>query len=278
MALVSIGEFARLSRLSPRALRLYAELGLLLPARTDPDSGYRWYAEDQLEPARLVASLRQLGVPLARIKVVLDLAGPAVADQVIDFWTGVELDHAVRRDLAALLVNRLNGTRSVMHSATYDVTTRTIPARSLLSLQRHVSAEDLLTFGRSFLKRFWDSPVPRIDGTPGAPFVIYYGEVSADSDGPIEWCRPVPEENAAELAARFPDLVLRVEPAHEEAFVHLDRAAGVDGAQAEAVLQAIVAWAGGQRRQPNGPARQIFISRNSTDQEGPACDFAVPMR
>jgi hypothetical protein len=29
MGLVSIGEFARLSRLSPKALRLYDELGLL---------------------------------------------------------------------------------------------------------------------------------------------------------------------------------------------------------------------------------------------------------
>ncbi|HEY6275200.1 MAG TPA: MerR family DNA-binding transcriptional regulator [Streptosporangiaceae bacterium] len=36
MEVLSIGEFARLSRLSPRALRLYDELGLLPPARVDP--------------------------------------------------------------------------------------------------------------------------------------------------------------------------------------------------------------------------------------------------
>ena len=34
MDLMSIGEFARLSRLSPKALRLYDELGLLPPARS----------------------------------------------------------------------------------------------------------------------------------------------------------------------------------------------------------------------------------------------------
>jgi PPM family protein phosphatase len=33
MDLMGIGEFARLSRLSPKALRLYDELGLLPPAR-----------------------------------------------------------------------------------------------------------------------------------------------------------------------------------------------------------------------------------------------------
>ena len=56
MGLMGIGEFARLSRLSrlsPKALRLCHELGLLSPARVDPDSGYRWYAAGQLERARL---------------------------------------------------------------------------------------------------------------------------------------------------------------------------------------------------------------------------------
>jgi hypothetical protein len=47
MTLLSIGEFARLSRLSAKALRRYDQLGLLKPARVDPDSGYRWYAAGQ---------------------------------------------------------------------------------------------------------------------------------------------------------------------------------------------------------------------------------------
>jgi hypothetical protein len=38
--------------------------------------------------------------------------------------------------------------------------------------------------------------------------------VSADSDGPIEWCKPVPDADAEGLAAQFPELTLRVEPAH----------------------------------------------------------------
>jgi DNA-binding transcriptional MerR regulator len=71
MELLGIGEFARRSRLSPKALRLYNEMGLLLPARVDAASGYRFYGVDQLEQARLVATLRQLKVPLAEIKAIL---------------------------------------------------------------------------------------------------------------------------------------------------------------------------------------------------------------
>jgi hypothetical protein len=41
---MTIGEFSKRSRLSAKALRLYDELGLLLPAEVDPSSGYRLYA------------------------------------------------------------------------------------------------------------------------------------------------------------------------------------------------------------------------------------------
>jgi PPM family protein phosphatase len=107
--LLSIGEFARASRLSAKALRLYDELGLLPPARVDPDSGYRFYEPAQLERARLVAWLRRLGLPLARIQVVCDAATPAAAAaEVAAFWAQAESDLASRRDLAAFLVSHLS--------------------------------------------------------------------------------------------------------------------------------------------------------------------------
>jgi DNA-binding transcriptional MerR regulator len=67
MSLVSIGEFARLSRLSPEALRLYDELGLLLPAYIDPDTGYRWYAATQLDQARARGTYDAVGVKVIAV-------------------------------------------------------------------------------------------------------------------------------------------------------------------------------------------------------------------
>jgi DNA-binding transcriptional MerR regulator len=65
--LVSIGVFARRSRLSMKALRLYDRLGLLTPDHVDQVSGYRWYRESKLAAARLVAQLRRLDMPLAQM-------------------------------------------------------------------------------------------------------------------------------------------------------------------------------------------------------------------
>ena len=41
---MAIGEFAVAAGLTPKALRLYDELGLLRPAEVDPATGYRTYA------------------------------------------------------------------------------------------------------------------------------------------------------------------------------------------------------------------------------------------
>ncbi|MFC8829747.1 MerR family transcriptional regulator [Streptomyces sp. NPDC057137] len=108
----TIGAFARASRLSPKALRLYAELGLLTPARVDESTGYRYYAEAQLERARLVAWLRRVGMPLARIGEVCALYEtdpPAAGLDIGAYWARVETETAARRDLVTFLVGHLSG-------------------------------------------------------------------------------------------------------------------------------------------------------------------------
>ncbi|MGW0497827.1 MerR family transcriptional regulator [Streptomyces sp. NPDC003007] len=108
MELLTIGMFAKASRLSPKALRLYDELGLLTPARVDPVTGYRLYAPEQLDQARLVAWLRRLGMPLARIQQVCTLEARPAAEEIRAFWAQVEADTAARRDLATFLIDHLS--------------------------------------------------------------------------------------------------------------------------------------------------------------------------
>ncbi|MFE1406357.1 MerR family transcriptional regulator [Streptomyces sp. NPDC058770] len=118
MELLTIGAFAKASRLSPKALRLYDELGLLPPARVDPVTGYRLYAPRQLERARLVAWLRRLGMPLARIRHVCTLDAAGAAQEVRAFRARFEAETAARRDLAAFLVDQLTGKDPAMSLTT----------------------------------------------------------------------------------------------------------------------------------------------------------------
>jgi serine/threonine protein phosphatase PrpC/DNA-binding transcriptional MerR regulator len=103
--LLTIGEFARASRLSPKALRLYDSLGLLRPARVDEWTGYRYYSPGQLDQARLVAWLRRLDMPLAKIKEIAGLPSAEAAAEVAAFLRVAESDFAQRKRLALFLVS-----------------------------------------------------------------------------------------------------------------------------------------------------------------------------
>ncbi|MFI8853891.1 MerR family transcriptional regulator [Streptomyces sp. NPDC053499] len=69
--LLSIGQFARLARLSVKQLRHYADLGVLPPARVDPATGYRYYRAGQAPDALTIGLLRSLDVPLPVVAEVL---------------------------------------------------------------------------------------------------------------------------------------------------------------------------------------------------------------
>ncbi|MFH8665139.1 MULTISPECIES: MerR family transcriptional regulator [Streptomyces] len=112
--LVTIGEFARLSRLSAKALRRYDELGLLRPALVDPVNGYRYYDPAQVEGARLVAWLRRIGMPLSRIGRIVALDAGAAAVEIRAYWARVEAETAARRDLAMYLVDHLSAEGGAM--------------------------------------------------------------------------------------------------------------------------------------------------------------------
>ncbi|MGN9839727.1 MerR family transcriptional regulator [Nonomuraea sp. H19] len=114
MRLLTIGAFARAARLSPKALRLYDELGLLRPAAVDGESEYRFYDPGQLERARLIAWLRRLGMPLARIRRVCDLPASAAAEEIAGYWEQVLAETAAREQLATFLVDYLSGRGSTV--------------------------------------------------------------------------------------------------------------------------------------------------------------------
>ena len=79
-----IGRLARESGLTVSALRFYDGAGVLVPARVDPWSNYRWYRDEQVVVARLVARLRRVGMPLADIRRVIEHRDdPAVVDAVL---------------------------------------------------------------------------------------------------------------------------------------------------------------------------------------------------
>jgi DNA-binding transcriptional MerR regulator len=277
---ISIGEFARRSRLSLKALRLYDERGVLVPSRVDQASGYRYYDTAQLDQARLVVMLRQLQLPLATIKELLACDPADAAARIAAHWRDAEAAHDARRDLADYLVNRLSGKRSVM----YEVATREMPERSLLCLKRNVDEQGIWAFGKEYIAIFRERPRPKIEGREGASFCIYWGWPSADSEVPVEWCTPVPTAQAQAIAEHYPELTLRTEPAHQEAFVALPSPMA-SGAHIQLAAESLQAWEQEQEQAHEGERVTLALTPEdlgeritylATGPQSVDCDFAVP--
>lgn len=66
-----VGEVARMSGVSVRALHHYDEIGLLCPSR-DPSSGHRWYDDQDLLRLHRILVYRELGFELGAIAELLD--------------------------------------------------------------------------------------------------------------------------------------------------------------------------------------------------------------
>lgn len=80
-----IGPFANLTGLSIKALRLYHEMGLVVPAAVEQGSRYRVYARWQIGRARQIRLLRDLGLSLSEIAALVsaDQSGASAERHVL---------------------------------------------------------------------------------------------------------------------------------------------------------------------------------------------------
>jgi DNA-binding transcriptional MerR regulator len=253
---------------------------VLVPSRVDQASGYRYYDTAQLDEARLVVMLRQLQLPLAAVKELLACDPADAATRIAEHWRGAEAAHDARRELSDYLVSRLSGKRPVM----YEVATREVPGRSLLCLKRNVDEQGQWAFGKEFIAILRERPLPKMEGRAGAFFCIQWGWVSDDSDGPVEWCKPVPQAEAHALAEHYPELTLRTEPAHREAFVALPDA-GDEAVHWHLAGESLEAWAQEQEQEHEGErlaltpedlGLRITYLASALGTEEPYRDLALP--
>jgi DNA-binding transcriptional MerR regulator len=141
--LIPIGRFAKRANLSPRQLRYYHALGLLMPAAVDPESGYRYYAETQRATAELIALLRSIDMPVPEIQSLLADRSPANVRAVFDrLRTRIEerLRHA-REILGRIDTLILEDTLMEQKQAVYPYQAFTEESREVLLLTQKV-AED----------------------------------------------------------------------------------------------------------------------------------------
>ncbi|GAA2690178.1 MerR family transcriptional regulator [Actinoplanes palleronii] len=134
--MLSIGDFAGLSRVSVRMLRHYDAIGLLRPAHVDPHSGYRYYTAEQLRRLNRILALKDLGFSLQQVQVMIEEKVDTGELRGMLRLRRAELAVQVERDNArlALVDARLRMIETEGHMNTGDVLFKRIPALRVAEL------------------------------------------------------------------------------------------------------------------------------------------------
>ena len=106
--LMPIGIFSRMTGLSHRALRLYADRGLLPPAHVDETTGYRYYDVHSIRAAEMIRLLRRLGVPLGEMGLYIDAAATDRLEETVTQQKQRLEEEQARLDAAQRLLGRID--------------------------------------------------------------------------------------------------------------------------------------------------------------------------
>lgn len=105
----SIGEAAKAAGMTEETLRHYDRVGLVKPSKRDEWTNYRYYTEQDVVRLNTVYALRQMELPLKKIKEVLaydDLR------KIVDFLTEAGANRRPKRSPRCNTANRKYRRRS----------------------------------------------------------------------------------------------------------------------------------------------------------------------
>lgn len=266
---LTAGAFARRSRLSPKALRLYASNGLLVPRRIDKATGYRHYHEDQLRDARFIKVLRRAAVPLAVVARILHAPRVQRAALIDDHLQELERFFRYRRQLLKHLALTVGGGKE--NYPMLNTKIRDVEEQIFVTEQAYVNAAQLPQWiVQAGLRQIENAN--KLGGQRGPSQVIYHGEVNEDNDGPVEMAIPVSPQAAAQSA-----IATRTEPAHRQAYVTITRAQ-VRYPDILSAYDAVERFINDQDHTIIGPAREVYFNDPSSGEPDElVADVAFPI-
>ena len=173
----TIGQFAKICNISPKALRHYEKIGLLLPSKVDGGNQYRYYSRELIPLVMDIHFLRELSLPLKLIQHII--SGKLTPEEI----TRILSDH--RNQLITEISNcntklfKLNHWKQYqeakkMKPFDYCVGLQTIPpmhARAIRKVSTDFPA-DIQSLYETILNEMSQANVI----PAGAPMIVYYDQ------------------------------------------------------------------------------------------------------
>lgn len=185
----TIGEFSRISGISIKALRYYHEQDLLVPAAVDDQTGYRYYAESQLERARVIQQLKDWQFPLAEIREILsrctsdDDLLTDLEQQLQRLQNQIQQQRTIARNLKQFIVDERAASK-LSAASPFEIGEQMIPAQLIAGFRMRARYD---ACGTGFAK------LARSLGRylKGPPLCLYYVDEHQEGEADYEVCFPI---------------------------------------------------------------------------------------
>ncbi len=199
--MLTIGEFSRINKITPKTLRHYDRLGLLTPARTDEWTGYRYYAPEQLSEIGRILMLKGFGFSLTEIREIL--TDESRLESLLR-----ERERAVKRTIRNER-GRLDRITSYLAQITQgekmnsEITLTSLPEVTVASMRTTVPNYDAFFEIVPRMGEYMTS-VGAVCRTPEYCFTIFHNDEYRETDIDVEICEAVvePRENSETVVFR----------------------------------------------------------------------------
>lgn len=247
--MLKIGDFSKLSPISIRMLRHYDEIGLLRPVKIDPESGYRYYSENQLPVAGRITALKDMGFGLSSIGEMLDsYTQQDILERRLLLKRSELLEQsrqtAYRLRLLDTALERLRKDEPMQ----YDVTLKTFPERYAATVRMTIPTYEMEGMLWSVLVSE-TAPLHLIPDDPCYCSVVFHDQEFKESDVDVEAQKTV--------KGRYPDtehVKFKTLPSVTVA------SATCKGSydQMNAIMEAVANWVTDNGYEFDGPAFNIY--------------------
>lgn len=175
--MLSIGQFSKTCCVTIKTLRHYEKIGLLLPRRIDPDSGYRYYDTEQIPDMLLIHRLKRYGLSLAEIRTFL-----SQPDKHARFYTLEAQKYRLQKQLMEIQqtledleqhLRQLERTEHIMdYQNNYAITLEETQSKPILSSRQIMSVNDFSKYYGNLFKKITDESIE----STGLSFAVYHDE------------------------------------------------------------------------------------------------------
>ncbi len=244
--MLRIGDFSKLTRISIRMLRYYDELGLLKPARVDPESGYRYYSAQQLPRLNRILALQDLGFSLEQVGRLLEHDLPADQLKGMLLLKQAELQERLLEEQARLarVAARLQQIEREPGPPAYEVILKPVETQLVASLRQTISSYH--SVGVLFDELLLVMQHQRAEGLPVA---VWYDEVPGEGvDAEATFYLSAPIRETARVKVYDLPGAMMASVVHHGSFLRL-----------EAAYHALLVWIDQNRYRIAGASREVYL-------------------